>query len=407
MTSRFPTAQEFASFPKPNYVDPSTRLPLAMAVIIPMTVLVVVSISCRFYSRTRIVRTLGWDDWIMLAAAVLCVGDNIMVIVSMLPQYQMGYHLWDIRPEILYNTMKAAQMGMAAQLLFTTIVGLMKIAILLTYLRIFPSRLNKWFCYIMIVYTLCMNTSAFFITLFQCRPVATYWEIFKHINTAKCLNIRAIYYFHSAQNTLSDFVIFLWPARDLLNVKISLRQRVTLTCMFSLGVIVCIAGSLRIYYTSLYLESFDVFWHGGGTFIVMSVESGIGVACGCLPGCKPLLNKLFPRVFASSTQNSYGRPSAKDRVKQLRSDESSQPSKLKDFEGSYQLRALDQDEIVQEFKHDRNLSVPVPPPGNMSQPVRTHRKSVPSTSRKEIWEQDDISDSSTEFIILQRGSRQW
>jgi hypothetical protein len=68
------------------------------------------------------------------------------------------------------------------------------------------------------------------------RPASTYWNIFKYIGRAKCLNIKAIYYFHSAQNTLSDFLIFLWPARDLLNVKVSLRQRITLTCMFSLGV---------------------------------------------------------------------------------------------------------------------------------------------------------------------------
>jgi hypothetical protein len=68
------------------------------------------------------------------------------------------------------------------------------------------------------------------------RPASTYWNIFKYIGRAKCLNIKAIYYFHLAQNTLSDFLIFLWPARDLLNVKVSLRQRITLTCMFSLGV---------------------------------------------------------------------------------------------------------------------------------------------------------------------------
>ena len=67
-------------------------------------------------------------------------------------------------------------------------------------------------------------------------PASTYWEIFKYIGTAKCLDIKAIYYFHSGQNTLSDFIIFLWPAKDLLSVQISLRQRVTLISMFCLGV---------------------------------------------------------------------------------------------------------------------------------------------------------------------------
>ena len=60
------------SFPEPNYVDPITRRPLALAVMIPMTVLVTAFISCRFYCRTVLIRTLGWDDWTMLAAAVSC-----------------------------------------------------------------------------------------------------------------------------------------------------------------------------------------------------------------------------------------------------------------------------------------------------------------------------------------------
>jgi hypothetical protein len=70
MTSRFPTAAELASFPEPNYVSPSTRRPLAIGIITPMTVLVVAFISCRFYSRTVLTKTLGWDDGIMLLAAV-------------------------------------------------------------------------------------------------------------------------------------------------------------------------------------------------------------------------------------------------------------------------------------------------------------------------------------------------
>ncbi|KAH7067240.1 hypothetical protein BKA63DRAFT_581953 [Paraphoma chrysanthemicola] len=354
MTSRFPTPAEFASFPTPNYVDPITRRPVAIGIIIPATVLVVTAISCRFYSRTVIVRTLGWDDWIMLLAAILCVGSNIMIIVAMLPSFQLGYHLWDLRPEIMYGTIRAAQMSMAYQLMFTAVITLMKVAILLTYLKIFPSKLNKWFCRIMIVYTVVLSTIAFFFTLFQCSPVSTYWEIFKYIGTAKCLNIRAIYYFHAAQNTFSDFVIFLWPAKDLWNVKISRRQRITLTCMFSLGVIVCIAGSLRIYYTSVYLESYDVMWHGAECFIVMSVESGVGVACGCLPGCKPLMNRMFPRIFGNTSQNSYPRPSAQDRVKQL------EAGRLGRSEESYNMRSISVDEI--------DLIVPARTQGNFRAP---------------------------------------
>jgi hypothetical protein len=70
MTSRFPTAQELASFPNPNYVNPVTRQPLVVGVTIAMSILITTFISCRVYSRSVLVRAIGWDDWIMISAGV-------------------------------------------------------------------------------------------------------------------------------------------------------------------------------------------------------------------------------------------------------------------------------------------------------------------------------------------------
>jgi hypothetical protein len=68
--STFPTLEDIAKWPAPNYVDPVTRRPLVLSVEIPLTILTIMFTACRFYSRTVIVRALGWDDWFMLAATV-------------------------------------------------------------------------------------------------------------------------------------------------------------------------------------------------------------------------------------------------------------------------------------------------------------------------------------------------
>ncbi|KAI8933452.1 hypothetical protein NX059_010066 [Plenodomus lindquistii] len=252
----------------------------------------------------------------------------------------------------------------------------------------------------MLAYTIGMGMTGFFITLFQCTPVSAYWEMFKYTDTKKCLNIRAIYYFHAIQNTVSDFVIFLWPAKDLLNVKISLRQRVTLTCMFSLGVVVCIAGSLRIYYTSVYLGSYDAFWHGATTFIVMSVESNFGVICGCLPGCKPLMNRLFPRIFASSSTSSYPRPSAQERVREL---QSSQGAREHD---AYPLKSLAEDEtgfvMPVQWKKEGGGRVL-----SGEQVRRAYLGSGKGESVRGLKELDSASDVSEEMGVGQSGKVHW
>ena len=68
--------------------------------------------------------------------------------------------------------------------------------------------------------------------------------------------------------------------------------------------------------------------HGAETFIIMCVETGVGIACGCLPGCKPLFNKCFPRYFGT-TNNSYGsypRRWQHNHAKQIDDEESIQPT---------------------------------------------------------------------------------
>lgn len=70
MTSRFPTPAEMAAWPEPNYVDPETYRPLVLAVDIPMTVIVISFVAMRFYSRTVLIFAIGFDDWLMLFAAV-------------------------------------------------------------------------------------------------------------------------------------------------------------------------------------------------------------------------------------------------------------------------------------------------------------------------------------------------
>ncbi|ORY08050.1 hypothetical protein BCR34DRAFT_488998 [Clohesyomyces aquaticus] len=252
-----PTSEDIMKWPLPNYVNPQTRRPLVQGVEIPVTVLPILFVACRFYSRTVIVRALGWDDWLMLIATIISTATNIMTIISTGPEYQTGYHLYDLRPEILINPEQAVQVSQTC---------------------IFPSKVNKRFCHIIIAFELVWGIVSFFVTLFQCAPVESYWLV--NAPVRECLDVRVLYYTPSGLNILTDFLIFLWPAKDLASVQISLRQRITLIAMFCLGVIICIAGVCRVWYISIYVATWDFL---------------------C---CKPLFSKMVPSVF-SATSASY------------------------------------------------------------------------------------------------------
>ncbi|KAF2265896.1 hypothetical protein CC78DRAFT_542861 [Lojkania enalia] len=254
--SMVPTAEDMASWPPLNYENPETRRPLVLGIEIPLCVLVIAFTSMRFYSRTIIIRALGADDWFMLVAAITAVATSIATCISTDRTIQTGYHVWDLDLAILQNLVVTGQIGMATQLLFVIITGLAKVSVLRTYLRIFPSNTNTNFCYTLLAFTTAWAITSFCLYLFQCKPVQSYWLRYQYPNR-ECLGIAPIYYSTGCLNILSDFLIFLWPAKGIWKFRIPYKQRVTLIAMFTLGVVVCIAGICCLWYTSIYANSYD------------------------------------------------------------------------------------------------------------------------------------------------------
>ncbi|KAF2086338.1 hypothetical protein K490DRAFT_15581, partial [Saccharata proteae CBS 121410] len=285
-----------ATWPKPNYDNPETTVDVLLGVEIPITALMVAFISIRCYSRIVIKRAFGQDDWWMVAAAVVSLGNTIMNCVA--TEYGTGYHLWDVKEEWFLPTGK---MAWAAQILLPFIVSFTKISICISYLRIFPSKGNRIFCYGCIIF-LCMYCLAiFFSFVFQCTPVATYWQVFNP--KRKCYNETASLIAAAAINTLTDLAVFLWPARFLATLQMPLGERINLIISFSLGLIVCVAGICRIWYLTVYFNTPDLLYTGAILLAISAIEFNVGIICGCIPSCRPLFKRVLPSIRGLSNSN--------------------------------------------------------------------------------------------------------
>src|SRR5438046_349289 len=89
-----------------------------------------------------------------------------------------GHHIWDFvaQPDWLPETRKLAY---ATELLFLPVVVLTKLSILIFYQRLFPSGLPRYLhvlIYIGMLYTVIVGISCFFAAMFQCRPIAAFWD---------------------------------------------------------------------------------------------------------------------------------------------------------------------------------------------------------------------------------------
>jgi hypothetical protein len=68
------------------------------------------------------------------------------------------------------------------------------------------------------------------------RPIASYWDPFEHF-PQKCVDRQALTVATQGVNSISDLLIFLWPARTLWGVRLPKQQRFGLVFVFSIGVV--------------------------------------------------------------------------------------------------------------------------------------------------------------------------
>ena len=70
MVKQRPPPNVLASWPKPNYIDPVTRGPELQIICTLLAVVMVVVLALRVWVRTRIIKAMGADDWLILTALV-------------------------------------------------------------------------------------------------------------------------------------------------------------------------------------------------------------------------------------------------------------------------------------------------------------------------------------------------
>ncbi|GME23701.1 Integral membrane protein [Neofusicoccum parvum] len=280
-----------ATLPPPNHDNPQTLVPALIGTQAALTVLVIVFVGTRFYTRLVVMRMFGWDDFIIGLAAATSIA--LMAVTSMATTKGTGYHLWDVEPAEISDGFRYTYWIV---LLFYPITTLTKISVCIGYLGLFPGKKNRLFCYVMIGYSSMYGVALFFAHVFQCTPISVFWnEPFDPGNG--CINKLALYTTAAALNSLGDLLVYLWPVRFLFKLQMPLKHRLGLIILFSLGCCVFAVSLLRITYLPSTLSSIDIFYNSARLHLVAAVEEAAGIICGCLPAAKALLKHSFPATF--------------------------------------------------------------------------------------------------------------
>lgn len=189
--------------------------------------------------------------------------------------------------------------------MYVTALMLVKISIVVSYIRVFPTPTFRRIMYALSAAILSVWLCSILVTIFQCKPVEGAWDFTLPRN---CLPIDRFYYFSTAFSIFTDFLLCILPLPVFWRLNLPRRQKYVVSLLFAIGLFATVASALRISVLEG-VESLDVTQGSVPTMKWSVVEVGTGIICACIPCFKPLFKNWLPDK--TSHNGSSGRASAR------------------------------------------------------------------------------------------------
>ncbi|KAK7627773.1 hypothetical protein BKA81DRAFT_303147, partial [Phyllosticta paracitricarpa] len=284
MSSLYPL-DEIVKWPKPNYTNPSTRGDGIVVVNAVLAAISLTMLALRIYSRVFLKRWFGSDDVYMIMAFVLAVGLSTTIILAF-QRFYWNRHIWDIP---LWSIQPTIKVGMAARLIFPTVIFFTRQSLLAFYSRLFNAPDIQWAKWTLRGAFAINIANWVFITVATCLvciPMRTFWS-FIPPKGSHCINQNALNLVASIINVLIDTLVAVLPIPTVLSMRLPLQQRITTCVLFGLGFIVLVAACVRTWLTWRSLLVVDSTWEAYPLFMVATVEAYLGLICASAPALRP------------------------------------------------------------------------------------------------------------------------
>ncbi|KAI4852947.1 hypothetical protein E4T44_01149 [Aureobasidium sp. EXF-8845] len=286
-----------------------THADALIAISIAFLTITIFFTSLRFFVRGHMIKSLGWDDWLILLAlaSFVCQAAILIHLAWIIQHEDLGY----IRP--LADALEFVVLEFAFYILSSLFL---KLSLAVFFLRIVVA---KWQRYTIIIGTSIFSLftfAFFFVAVFQCGPPADFL-----LNNAKgkCLPWSVtgpLNYIHGTLNALTDWIFVSLPILVIRNANMNNRAKSSVIGVLAIGVLGSVASVVRLYYVKDIhpgASSAAEFFSKASTIAIASIiEIGLGVTAACLATLRPLF-----KSFLDHSRSGYSRNSAKDKSSAL------------------------------------------------------------------------------------------
>ncbi|KAK2806519.1 hypothetical protein FQN50_005802 [Emmonsiellopsis sp. PD_5] len=312
----------------------------ALTISIVFSSLATFFVVARFFTRGVLVQRIGYDDWTSLAALIfslifmgLFVGEKVN---------GLGNHITDIPPDMMTKMMICFWLSVP---MYNSSLYCTKASIVLMYLRIFPGTTIRKVCYAMLSFLIAYGLWAVVSGYLNCIPVQKFWD---DSLDGGCINMDKLWLSNAIMHIITDVTLLAMPMPIISTLQLPMRQKFAVMGIFALGGLlvphlfphlnkrsqsdktvntfssVCITSGLRLHSLRIIGRSKDktcklqIFPHlerkekaaltklpilgdNVGAASWSAIECNVAIICSSLSTLRPLLAKIFPRIFSVST----------------------------------------------------------------------------------------------------------
>ncbi|KAK8136139.1 hypothetical protein PG984_004079 [Apiospora sp. TS-2023a] len=251
--------------------------------------LALVVVALRTYTRAFMIRAIGRDDWTMLLAAGIAVGQYAIWIIE--AQHGLGRHQKVIpMPELI--AIKHA--GFYQVLLNFCDLALIKMSIAFALMRLTKARWVSWTLWCLIVFIIAYTIMAALTTFLRCQPMAGFWD---QTIAAKCYPMKLFVQFaliNTGFNIFTNVALATLPIPIIWSLQMKTSTRLYIVGILSLGWVAVAVGLVKsVHQVNAAKETDGTFYQSIQFYGYL--ESQLGIIAASAPALKPLLNKLLGR----------------------------------------------------------------------------------------------------------------
>jgi len=264
----------------------SSRGVRMVVVSISLTILAACAVAARLFTRMRIVRCTGFDDWIILVSLIFSSIFTGFAIGEMLHgigghDADVGLHEIEVQIKLLWFSVPFMHASM----------GCTKSSIILLYLRLFPIRRMRFTCRLILGILIVWYTWAVLSAIFTCIPVSKFWN---PTLAGHCFNFQALWFSNASINIVTDLTLIILPIPVISSLHLPRKQKVGIWLILAIGSSVFIASIIRLKSLLIFSVSQDRSWDSLNPGVWSYVECNLAIFCACLPCLRPLYYYVFP-----------------------------------------------------------------------------------------------------------------